>query len=851
MGTKKYVLVVDDEPVNRKMLRKLLSVKYSVLEAENGVVALQVLEQYEDRIAAVMLDIVMPVMNGYEFLEKLRQIKKFSDLPVVVTTGSSGSDNEIKALELGAWDYVLKPYNPKIILFRLNNAIERSEYSAFEKLKYMSEHDMLTDLYNRNKFFDETSRIINDNSDKKFAFVRLDIERFKLVNSFFGTAKGDELLIYIAENIRKFSSEPERCTYCRLESDVFCICFDYDEKYINTLTGKFAESIISYNSNYSITPCFGIYIIDDNTLPIETIYTRSSLAARSCKGNRLERFAFYMPEMSDRISIEQDITNDMYAALDEHQFKVFFQPKYSLEISAPHGAEALVRWEHPVKGMVSPGEFIPVFEKNGFITKLDYYIWKQVCIYIRNWLDEGLEIDPVSVNVSRVDLYNPNFVKLVLSLTEKYNIPHNLLNLELTESAYSDNPVMVAKTMREFQQLGFVIMMDDFGCGYSSLNVLKDIAVDILKIDMKFFSKTEIEGRGESIIASVIRMAKWLNIPVVAEGVETAQQINFLRSVGCDYVQGYYFAKPMPYEQYYNEYVKLGIDMKKKETAAPEISMDTLFSTNPQMELLFTNMLQPLAIVEYCDGKFEIIRVNEAYNELMGYDDTFIRSSNPIQCIDAKYRQLIIDAFEKADKERTVASCEYLRTASNGKQFWAHIKLQYVNKYSNKSIMFVTISDVTQQKMIDFELAKYKRAETSGDNVERTMLIVDDVEVNRVILKDIFKDRFSILEAVNGKQAMDILKTEKTDIILLDLFMPEMDGAEFLKLKNSTDVLSDIPVVVITVETDASEQVNILSLGADDYIVKPFVKESVVKRVNNVMESSRVRKQTVSENTDK
>ena len=212
----------------------------------------------------------------------------------------------------------------------------------------------------------------------------------------------------------------------------------------------------------------------------------------------------------------------------------------------------LVRWIRPEEGMVPPSRFIPIFEKNGLIMKLDYYIWDKSCRLIRNWLDRGIDPFPISVNISRVSMYNPRIVEEIYDLTVKYNVPPRLFQLELTESAYTDNPETIKKAMHQLQEYGFTILMDDFGSGYSSLNVLKDIAVDVLKLDMKFMTGagSANQKRSESIVANVIHLAKDLHLPVIAEGVEEIEQVEFLNSVGCEYGQGYYFAKPIPVEEY-------------------------------------------------------------------------------------------------------------------------------------------------------------------------------------------------------------------------------------------------------------------------------------------------------------
>ncbi|MEG2074844.1 MAG: EAL domain-containing protein, partial [Angelakisella sp.] len=315
------------------------------------------------------------------------------------------------------------------------------------------------------------------------------------------------------------------------------LCIPYDSEQIESMVRQSKKTLAKFNSNYDIVPSIGLYVIDDPDISVEEMYNRATLAAKTCKGNYVDFYAYYTESMSAVLTNEQEITNEMNFALESGQFEIYLQPKYNIHTNLPYGAEALVRWKHPRKGMISPGEFIPIFERNGFITKLDYYVWEQVCGCLHSWKLAGIKPYPISVNISRVNIYNPNLVAMMLELVSRYQIEPELLNLELTESAYTDNPTAMKKVMTELQRYGFTIMMDDFGNGYSSLALLKDIAIDVLKIDMMFLSKTDIPGRGENIVASVIRMAKWLNIPVIAEGAETEEQVEFLRSVGCDYVQ--------------------------------------------------------------------------------------------------------------------------------------------------------------------------------------------------------------------------------------------------------------------------------------------------------------------------
>lgn len=832
------VLIVDDKAVNRKILCKLLSDDYITVEATNGKEALDILLESNGRISAVLLDLVMPEMDGYELLTEMNRTEILKNIPVIVITGNGESDYEIKALELGAWDFVSKPIDAKILKFRLENAIQRSQLSAFRQLKYIAEYDSLTGVYNKTKYFEATRKMIDSNPDKTFVFVRFDIDRFKLVNSYYGTEEGDKLLKFYSDVIGKKIKCFSLWTFGRVDSDIFSFCTTFRSKNDIINLAEYSRSMLkSYNEKFDLVPSFGAYVVDDTSLSIESMLDRASLAVKECKGKYLEYYSFYDDKMGEELMLEQEIINEMAPALAEGQFDIYLQPKYSLSTNEPTGAEALVRWFHPVKGMVSPSVFVPIFERNGFISRLDSFVWEKVCKLLRKWLDDGKRPYPISVNVSRVNIYLPQFVDSLIELVGKYNITPELLNLELTESAYTDNPETLKDVMSKLQSCGFIIMMDDFGSGYSSLNILKDISVNVLKVDMRFLSDTEIKGRGENILASVIRMAKWLDIPVIVEGAETAEQVAFLRSVGCDYVQGFYFAKPMPV----HEYEKI---MEEKHEADSDSNNDkeselfdttSLFNASPQTELMFASVLEAIVIFEFDGEKIDIIRVNDGFYELFGFDNKLLSSDNPIDIADDKHKEVIIDAFKQTVATCKTAECEYMRIKSDNELTWINLKLQYVRKLGTKHVVFGSLRDITAQKELDVELSRY-RAAISGGNGGNTMLIVDDVDINREMLGKLFSEDYRILYAENGVEAIEIIESNNVDIILLDLIMPEMDGYDFLKIKQGRDDMSDIPTVIITSDDRPEEQRKLLNIGADDYITKPFVSDVVKRRVKNVFD---------------
>lgn len=549
------ILIVDDGKLNRASFTAILKSEYGILEAEDGLEALEILSKRKNSIALIILDLVMPVMDGYEFLEAYRSDEEYRYIPVIVSTSNDDAENERKCLALGAWDFIPKTFHPEIIRFRVRNAIEKSKVRLLE-------FDSLTEIYSEQKFYQATREFLDNSGDENVAFIHFDIDRFKMINTFYGTKEGNRLICYVADAIRIVMTDYDpRSTFGRIGGDVFAVCMPYKKlEDIYNVLERIKERIRRHSVHYYLETCAGIYLVEDKNMDVVTIFDNASMAAAQCKEKYMVHESMYTKELSDSLKREQQIIDEMDDALAKNEFVVYFQPKYEVEGRSPGGAEALVRWQKPDGTMVSPAAFIPIFEKNGFITKLDYYVWEKVCQFIRTELDSGRKPAPISVNVSRVNLYDPKFLETLIDLVERYKIPPKYLHLELTESVFSDNATMIQDAVFYLHKAGFTILMDDFGSGYSSLNVLKDVDLDVLKIDMKFFSKGGTAEKGAKIIEAVVKMAESLNMTVIAEGVEEQEQVDFLTRLGCDYIQGYYFAKPMPQE----EYQRLMNDKRKK-----------------------------------------------------------------------------------------------------------------------------------------------------------------------------------------------------------------------------------------------------------------------------------------------
>ncbi|HBF2305020.1 TPA: bifunctional diguanylate cyclase/phosphodiesterase, partial [Clostridioides difficile] len=420
-------------------------------------------------------------------------------------------------------------------------------------LKKIAYTDPLTGADSIDKFKINSNKLFAKNNPEEYALFYIDVDKFKYINDMFGYDMGNDTLIHISNTIASELKEDE--IFARVSADHFVLLIKYktDDDIKTRLNNIYNKVQILSNPKinyYKLILDCGIYKISKSDNDINTIMDRANTARKTIKGGHKNSFAFYDKEMHKKILKEKEIENSMVDALNNGEFIVYFQPKYSLSDYQIIGAEALVRWDNPQKGLIPPIEFIPVFERNGFIVNIDFYVFEEVCKKIREWMDEGQKVVPISVNLSRMHFVNSNFIEKFKLIVDKYKIPTRLIELELTETAVLDNIEGLLDTMNNLKEKGFVISMDDFGTGYSSLNLLKELPVDILKLDRAFFTEKDESNNEKIVISNVIKMAKELKMKVISEGVETISQVEFLKQIGCDMVQGYLFSKPMPVKEF-------------------------------------------------------------------------------------------------------------------------------------------------------------------------------------------------------------------------------------------------------------------------------------------------------------
>lgn len=541
MGLRKKILIVEDNEFNRALLVEILSSQYETLEAENGKVGLEILEREKEAVSLILLDIVMPVMNGYEFLDTLKANPAIASIPVIVTTQNEGENDEIAALERGASDFVAKPYKAKVILRRVASIIHLRENATMLNL---FQKDRTTGLLSKEYFCQQAEKILRSNPNKTYDIICSDVENFKLINDAFGMQGGNKVLKTMGGICQK-STDTLGGICSRFHADQFVSMIEHTEGYSDELYEALTAETREKCGISNIVIKWGIYQTGDRKISVEQMYDWALQGARSIKGQYGRYYAFYDDKLRSEMLRDQAILDCMEEALEQGQFQVKLQPKYKAAGGLFTDAEALVRWCHPEWGMQSPAVFIPLFERNGFITKLDQYVWEKVCQLMQQWDKEGLEPVNISINVSRADVYNVNLVDTLLDLVKRYNIAPKRLHLEITESVYTESPEDIIQNVTRLREKGFVVEMDDFGSGYSSLNMLNRMPMDILKLDMQFI-RTEMEmPESRRTLRYIIGLAHWLNLSVVAEGVETKEQLEHLRNLGCDYIQGYYLAKPM------------------------------------------------------------------------------------------------------------------------------------------------------------------------------------------------------------------------------------------------------------------------------------------------------------------
>lgn len=425
----------------------------------------------------------------------------------------------------------------------LKENLDQFGETAIETDEILENGEMQTVLKSIRKFR-RFRKNVNDlllSSAKEIGFIQFDIRRFKIINDLYGEKIGDEILDFIKTQLSGVCND--RQYFINLRSDVFMVVTEYEaEEELEELIQKLDDRISSYK-DIKLQMSYGVYTVEDRRMELRQMEDRAAMARKFVKNNGVSHILFYKDQFKESLYNRKFIEENMQAAITERQFMMYLQPKYSIAKNEIIGAEALVRWKHPERGMIFPDQFIPVIEENGFVRKVDYYIWEEACRFIKRCKDAGITCCPVSVNVSRVHLRDDECIKVLSDLIHSWGIPQEMLELEITETV---DDQQVSRKAYQLKEEGYTLLMDDFGSGYSSLNILLETPFDVIKLDKKFIENMMLSEKGRMILEQVVAMSNKLGLGLLAEGVETKEQVDVLRSIGCDHVQGYYYAKPMP-----------------------------------------------------------------------------------------------------------------------------------------------------------------------------------------------------------------------------------------------------------------------------------------------------------------
>ncbi|MCF0238424.1 MAG: EAL domain-containing protein, partial [Sphaerochaetaceae bacterium] len=446
MAKLRTILIIEDNELNREMLSAILEEEYNVLQAENGAEGLEILQREGNNISLILLDIQMPVMNGYEFLEAVVKDGSLSDIPIIVTTAGDTDEEQIKCLSMGASDFVIKPYNPEIVKKRTESLIRlRETFLMLHKV----ERDGVTGLYNKESFCAYALQKINSDFDHEYDMVCLEIESYHILTGKYGIKKCESSLRFLTKSYYKIKTND--MIFGRVGEAQIAILMKHK---------SIEEHIENYRKNVNFEPSkvvpnlkinCGVYSNIDKNIGISEIINNALLPIDKIR-NQYEQFiAEYDSSIKDKLIRKQLLESTGKIGLSENQFKVYYQPKYDVNNNTVGGAEALIRWIHPEMGFMNPGEFIPLFESTGFIYEIDYFVFETVCKDLRRWLDENKKVVPISVNVSQIDFDQPNLAQVYSSIAQKYSIPKDLIHLEITESANASDKNKKTQTIFEFK----------------------------------------------------------------------------------------------------------------------------------------------------------------------------------------------------------------------------------------------------------------------------------------------------------------------------------------------------------------------------------------------------------------
>ena len=838
---KTKILIVDSNPENIAQLTEILSPVYTIITAspEN---AFDLIAKKEEDIATA----VLYIKDAFPIVKQLRSYIPTEKFPVLINTDIDNSELENQLLEIEVTDFLKKPYDKRRVLQRLKTAIKLSQANkAIDEL----ERDELTGLLTRKAFLLKVEQFISHNHDKNFCIIAFDFDNFKSSNSLYGVEKCNEFLAYSAKEMMKVMPEGISGRY---GGDQYILFYEYDEKVDIERLNRIVKMILDKAPIPHQIVKMGIYAPIDCELPLVICCDRAFLSISGIKGKYGKDVAFFEENLQNQLLNEQRIIETMERALEESQFQVFYQPKHETITGHIAGAEALVRWNHPEYGFMAPASFIPLFERNGFITKLDAFVLEQVCKDIKRWEQDGLPLVPISVNVSRRDFMEPGCIENQYRIIDEYKVDHSLLHMEVTESLYSENTAVIISQVKKTQDMGFTIEMDDFGSGYSSLGSLSTFPLNILKLDISFVRNII---KNEIVIENIIKMAHRMGLLTIAEGAETLEQYKILKTLGCDYIQGYYFSKPLScrdFEAYLMKASVLSagsIKLEKKDVEQTVLSESMLMAANEVAEGI------PGGFFSYhADGALELISFNtelikmygcssaEEFREYVGNSFCGIVHPDDFTRVQRSIGQQITE-------DNNIDYVEYRIKAKDGTIKYVKDYGRFVKTKNYGDIFYVFLNDITME-----ERAK---AEAEAELVRKIELQrTADIASNANRAKNIFMYNVSQSILNDIQQLLDLTRTK--DGTVRDEKLPEdvikkiskiqehmlsfvtnvnelarMENGDIELIETATDLSDAVEKIYSLIEKDAKEKNITVEYWSD--IFYPYIYQDVIHTTNVVM----------------
>lgn len=606
------------------------------------------------------------------------------------------------------------------------------------------EEDPLTGLYRRGRFLAAARQLLKGIGKARFCLMAVDIEHFKLFNDWYGQEAGDRFLIDIGRCLKE-AVRRAKGVAGYMGNDDFAILLPDDSALLTGLQNQIMGCVKQYGGQAGFLPAFGLYAIENPGDSVRKMYDRACMALDSVKGNYIRRMNWYDAGMMTHLEESHKLLSQIRRALERGEFVFYVQPMCNMATGKIVGLESLVRWKHPERGLICPGEFVPMLERNGLISALDQYVWEKVCASVRRWIDAGHRAVPVSVNMSRADLFTLDVAACFTNLTAKYGLEPRLIQIEITESAYAEDFQVISNVVEKLRNAGFTVLMDDFGSGYSSLNMLKDIRLDLLKMDMKFLDMdTQSAGKGIEIVEAITSMAHLMGLRVIAEGVETREQMKFLLDIGCLYGQGYYFYRPMPIEELESLLAdEENIDFGGiQPTAAEVLKLRELLNGDWISEAVVNNILGGAAVYGVRDGHVELLRTNRQYCRITrtAAVDPETHRQTFIENVYQEDRERFLAVFEQA-REDVIngAQVEARRVLPDGQSIWIRLRVFFLREKDGCGLFYGSISDVTDQKHREQQLENSQRALTAvvhlSENDESFMGLTEE---NRRLAASIF-----------------------------------------------------------------------------------------------------------------